>query len=203
MSSGANAGLQHWAEAFAALEPGESEWHFRDNRRVFVDRLRELANDSSTVVLSEQQWDKLAARAAETSQGILWDDEESIEFREALLATLSLLVVRVAANTPKEDFGVGMFWDKIAILARPFDLTALPRLASQARPASPRIFDALFATLGDQLRRPNKQIQVSALRGLVQLGHPQTQELVDSVRDSLADDEVRSAADRAARFELM
>lgn len=191
---------QTWVREVIAVDPVESDWHWRGKRELFASRWEEFVRDP-TLILTASDWNRLCSVVARTSALILWDGRESLSFRLELIRLLRSFLEKMTLDCTEFEPSSYMFWDVIAIQARGLDEDALPSLAVELQYRDQAVANSVFDALRAHLSADRKFLQLAALQGLSQLGDPRTPALIDSLRNSLFDDEVRQIAVRAARFE--
>lgn len=208
--------LQSWAERYAAVEGGTSNWGDRPWRYVFSVRMSQIGADH--VTLAPKAWDQVMWNAASDGGEIAWDESEPLTWRLDLLDTLAKLLVTIEPALRPNSSALFMFWDVFIskrrrativsdriFLKLPPNTQALFRRIESGLPKrsdEPAVADRVFFLLREQLLLGGKQFEKSALHGLNHLEDPETMALIRERRPYLADDEVRSFADSAARFAL-
>ncbi len=182
--------LQSWCKRLVRYKNWHWDYAHGLGAWIFIARMRQLV-ELDDIVLTEKQWDDLMWRANSHGNWILRDTAWERDERIAFMATLARLVRKVRDLTPAHTGGVHMFWE--GVLGNYLD-----------RDPAPELRDAFHRVLADQLRLPDKRLQMSALYGLNYLSQADSRvaDLVKSLRPQLADDEVLQFADAAVRGDL-
>lgn len=221
-----SAEVREWVELI--LLGDVYEWGETDEELTeFLLRMRQLADYE--VALDEEQWDALAWRVAHVAAQIAWEASWPLHERLELVDNVARFVRLPGMSESALKSGVHMAWDIIVSPGLETSMTfrdepggdpahvALGERSPMVmnfngksvtfsvadHPGDHEIANRIFDHLMDQLAQPNRWLQFSALHGLNHLRDPRTSRLIERVRASLADDEVRSYADGAAEFRLV
>jgi hypothetical protein len=130
---------------------------------------------------------------------IIWDSAVPLKTREECISAMYDLYERFFA---RESLATSshMWWDSLA-----FDDWHLGKRDRAKVVEDAIIQDVMFETLSKILALNSRDCQMAALHGLSHLHHPGTPALIQDYlqRGELLDEEQRSYAEAAARFELM
>jgi hypothetical protein len=183
--------LRAWAEKAIYWDPGEFDWCSDPRERLhFIDRLAQLTTEE--ISLAPDEWDRLLCGLSFYAAEIIIRSGVELSDRVRLVRSLAAVLLKITPRVEGES-EVLMFWD--TIISFYYNHSLGPEEVSALR-------GTFFDALAEQLRQPNKALQMSALHGLNHLEEPGTADLVASLRDHFADDEVRLFSNAAAAFAL-
>jgi hypothetical protein len=183
--------LRAWAEKAIYWDAGEFDWSYAPSeQRYFIERVAQLATED--ISLTPDEWDRLLWNLPLYAGPILNDRGVDLRERVRLLDSLAAVLTK---TTPllEGELASFMFWDVVVHAYQNHSLGHDEALVLRT---------ALFDAMASQLHQSNKALQMSALHGLNHLHDPRTYDLVASLRDSFADDEVRRFSHSAAAFAL-